>query len=254
MGERRTCNCCWGAPGQGCLARHDVAGLYPFFQELGDPGAPDPLGRRFEASAADEDVRERSALAAYLAGLNDREAATWAHQLLDEFGSIGGVMSHPPDAQARVTGSPAVARWLQVAAELTRLWLLERARKTPVLDTIPELIDYLRSQHSFAPNEQLRALFLNGRNILMRDEAVWEGSRDQAPFWPREILRRALELNAASIVLVHNHPSGDHTPSGVDIECTTKLAEAAKLLDIAVCEHLIFSSSGYTSFRKLGLI
>jgi DNA repair protein RadC len=163
-------------------------------------------------------------------------------------------MSQSREAQARVTGSEEAARWLQVASELTRLWLMERARKEPVFDTTPELIDYLRSQHAFAPNEHLRALFLNGRNRLMRDEAVWEGSLDQAPFWPREILKRALELNAASIVLVHNHPSGDHKPSRMDIECTARLLEAAKVLEIRVCDHLIFSSSGYTSLRQLGLL
>jgi DNA repair protein RadC len=207
-----------------------------------------------QASATDEEVGDRSILVAYLSGLNVEEADRWAHQLLDEFGSIGAIMSQSRQAQARVTGSKEAARWLHVASELTRLWLLERARKGPVFNTTPELIDYLRSQHAFATNEHLRALFLNGRNMLMRDETMWEGSLDQAPFWPREILRRALELNAASIVLVHNHPSGDHEPSQMDIKCTARLIEAAKVLEIRVSDHLIFSSSGYTSLRRSGLI
>lgn len=157
-------------------------------------------------------------------------------------------------AQARVTGSREAAAWLQLAAELTRHWLRERTLAAPVIGTTDTLLDYLRAGHAHAPSECLRILFLTAQNMLMRDEQLWSGTLDSAPFWPRDILRRCLELNAATIILVHNHPSGNHQPSCRDIELTVKLVEAAAMLDIAVADHLIFSPSGHSSMRRLGLL
>jgi len=163
-------------------------------------------------------------------------------------------MAQTPEAVSRTAGSEEAAAWLRSLAELTREWLRERASAAPALGDHRELLAYLRAEHAFAADEWLRVLFLNGRNLLMRDELLWQGSLDETPFWPRLILRRCLELNAASLIIVHNHPSGDHTPSAKDLQATRQLYRAARDLGIDFHDHLIFSGGGHTSFRKLGLI
>lgn len=163
-------------------------------------------------------------------------------------------MAQSHEAVARAAGSDDAAAALQAAGELTRAWLREQAWAAPVLGDRPQLMAYLRAQHAFATDEWLRVLFLNGRNLLMKDELLWQGTLDQSPFWPRLILRRGLELNAAGLILVHNHPSGDHAPSGVDVQATRQLCLAARSLDMDVHDHLIFASGGWSSLRQLGLL
>jgi DNA repair protein RadC len=181
-------------------------------------------------------------------------ALDWTDRLLGEFGTIGGVMAQRRETLTRVTGSSEAADCLKLFSVVARRWLQERAWAGSVLADDRDVLRYLRSEHAFSPVEILRVLFLNTRNVLLRDEMVWEGGLDQAPFWPRSILRRALELDAASLIIVHNHPSGDHCASKADIEATVRLCQAASALDITVHDHLIFSRTGYTSFRKLRLL
>ena len=104
------------------------------------------------------------------------------------------------------------------------------------------------------PREQFRALFLDRRNQLMRDELTAHGTVDHAPVYPREVVRRALELSASSIILVHNHPSGDPQPSTADVEMTRKIVEAARVFDIQVHDHLVVGRNGVASLRTLGLL
>ena len=193
-------------------------------------------------------------MAHYFAKLDAKRAVVWADRLLGEFGSVGGIMAESSEAVARVAGSPSAAEWLETLGRLTRMWLRERAAAGPILGDFPELLAYLRVQHAYAPHECLRVLFLTSRNMLIRDEVLWEGAIDQAPFWPRIILRRCLELNSAGVIVVHNHPSGDHGPSKVDVETTARFCRAARCLEIDVHDHLIFSSSGHSSLRMLGLL
>lgn len=163
-------------------------------------------------------------------------------------------MAQAPESIARVTRSSAPPAALASLAAVTREWLRERASAAPVLGDRPELLAYLRAEHAFAADEWVRVLFLNSRNVLMRDELVWQGTLDQCTFWPRLILRRSLELNAAGLILVHNHPSGDHAPSGTDVQVTKQLCRTASELGVAVHDHLIFSGNGYSSLKALGLI
>jgi DNA repair protein RadC len=186
--------------------------------------------------------------------VNKGEAELWAGRLLAEFGSIGGIMAQPPESITRVARSREPAAALGSLAALTREWLRERACAAQVLGDRPELVAYLRAEHSFAADEWVRVLFLNSRNLLMRDELLWQGTLDQCPFWPRVILRRSLELNAAGVILVHNHPSGDHAPSGSDVQVTKQLCRTARELGVEVHDHLIFSCNGYSSLRALGLL
>ncbi|MNE68303.1 hypothetical protein D3C80_1639560 [compost metagenome] len=113
---------------------------------------------------------------------------------------------------------------------------------------------YLRAALAHAPREQFRTLYLNKRNILIREEMRADGTVDHAPVYPREVVRRALELSASALILVHNHPSGDPTPSRADIEMTRRVIDAARVFDIEVHDHVIVGREGTKSFRALGLM
>lgn len=153
-----------------------------------------------------------------------------------------------------LTGSAAAAELLESVSEVTLLWLRERVLDGPVLKNEKKLMSYLRAAQAHCPSEQLRVLFLNARNRLLRDEVLASGTLDEVPMWPREVLRRALELNAAGIILVHNHPSGDPAPSGSDIQMTRRLQSAGRELGICLHDHLVLSAAGHSSMRALGLI
>jgi DNA repair protein RadC len=132
--------------------------------------------------------------------------------------------------------------------------LRARALDAPVFADSEALMNYLFADMAYLPAERLRVLFLNSRNRLLRDEVMGEGSVNETPIYPREIIRRAIEVGATALILAHNHPSGDPEPSRVDIEATRRIAEAAYALDIQVHDHVILARSGWSSFRILGLI
>ena len=124
----------------------------------------------------------------------------------------------------------------------------------PVLSSWTALTAYLRAALAHAPREQFRTLYLDKRNIMMREEHRAEGTTDHAPVYVREVVRKALELSASAMILVHNHPSGDPTPSRPDIEMTRRIIDAAKVFDIQVHDHVIVGREGTASFRALGLM
>ena len=124
----------------------------------------------------------------------------------------------------------------------------------PKLDDSQALIDYLSLDMALLPTERLRVLFLNTSNRLLYDETLAEGSVSEAPVYPREIMRRALEVGATALILAHNHPSGDPTPSRGDIDATRRIADAGRALDICIHDHVIVARSGWSSFRALGLL
>ena len=254
MGNSRSLDCRRGSPREGVQSVDGLAGLCTCRDSIercssGDAG----LGHSTPSQAA-EAARERLALADFLRPLNDKLADRWATDLLNEFGSFGGIMAQPAEAVSRVAKSPAAAEWLIKLADLTRHWLRERAFATPVVGNHPELMEYLRAQQAFAPAESLRVLYLNARHGIIRDEAASVGSLDTTAVSPRTILGRCLELGAAAIILVHNHPSGDATPSTADLEATKLLWRVARDLEIEVHDHLIIARGGHTSLRQLGLL
>jgi DNA repair protein RadC len=138
-------------------------------------------------------------------------------------------------------------------AALTHIATL-RFSRGPVLDNWPALLDYLRLAHAFSAVEIARALHLDGRGRLILDEVISRGTIDEAAIHVREVVRRAVELHATSIILVHNHPSGDPTPSRADVDLTRRIARAGQPLGIALHDHLIMSTGGHASMRELGLI
>lgn len=182
-------------------------------------------------------------------------AAGFADALISEFDSVAGTLAAGPVAQARIlgTGHPAIAHFRMIR-EVMLLVLRAEAAKAPILGTSQALVDYLTADMAHLPAERLRVLFLNAKNRLLRDEFVGEGSVNEAPVYPREIIRRALEVGATALILAHNHPSGDPAPSPGDIEATRRTLDAARALEIRVHDHVILTRAGWSSFRALGLI
>lgn len=184
-----------------------------------------------------------------------RDTKPLAKALLAEFGGVGGLFTAEPEALMRVSGmgetSAAAIKIVQVAA--LRL-LRAEASERPILSSWQALIDYLHVDMAHRTNERVRVLHLNTRNILIRDEVMSDGSIDEAALYVREVIRRAIDLGSAGIILVHNHPSGDPAPSRADIDITRKVVEAGKRLGIAVHDHIIIGTSGHSSLRAMGLL
>lgn len=178
-----------------------------------------------------------------------------AERLIREFGSLAGVLAAGPEAQARVLGpgNPAVPHLGMVRQVMLHV-LREEALNAPILTDSQTLIDYLFADMAHLPAERLKVLFLNAKNRLLRDEVMSEGSVKGTQIYPREIMRRALEVGATALILAHNHPSGDPAPSEGDIEATRRIAGAAKALDIHLHDHVIIARGGWSSFRTLGLL
>ncbi|WP_372787016.1 RadC family protein [Phenylobacterium sp.] len=184
-----------------------------------------------------------------LCGLD--EAA--ARVLLDAFGSLPEVLGAPPASLVRVTGRRAAGR-IKLAQELARRLLARPLRDRCLLTASSQVQAYLRATLVGAPREQFRVLFLDKRNRLIADERMSDGTVDHAPVYPREVVRRALELNASAMLLCHNHPTGDPTPSAVDIDMTRQVVAAAEALGLQVHDHLVVGGQQVASLRALGLM
>lgn len=184
-----------------------------------------------------------------------RDTKPLAKALLAEFGGIAALLTADAEALARVPGMGETSAAALKAAHAAALRLLrDQVAARPVLANWQALLDYLRADMAHHAIERVRVLHLNARNMLIRDELMNEGSVDEAPVYVREVIRRAIDLGSAAIILVHNHPSGDPSPSRADIEITRQVAEAGKRLGIAVHDHIILGAEGHTSLRAKGLI
>ena len=163
------------------------------------------------------------------------------------------MLAAPPAAQRKVIGNErSVLAWLATLRSAMLHALRREALQGPVLGDSRAVIDYLFAVMAHEPVEQLRILYLNTRNRLLLDETVAEGSVNIAPIYPREIVRRSLEVGATALILAHNHPSGDPKPSREDIRVTRLVAAAAGALDIRLQDHVIIARSGWTSLRAEG--
>ena len=183
-----------------------------------------------------------------------RDTKPLAKRLLHQFGGIGGLLSADAEAIAGAgIGETSVAALKIVQAAALRLISAE-IRERPVIASWQALLDYLRADLAHIPVERVRVLYLNARNMLIRDELTSEGSIDQAAIHIREVIRRAIDLGASGVIVVHNHPSGDPSPSQQDIALTRDLIEAGKRLSIVVHDHIIIGINGHSSMRAAGLI
>jgi DNA repair protein RadC len=184
-----------------------------------------------------------------------RDVKPLAKALLARFGSFAEAIAASPALLAEVDGmgTAAIAEFKIVQASAHRLARGEVKRR-PVLSSWSSVLDYCRAAMAFAEREQFRILFLDKRNQLIADEVQQIGTVDHTPVYPREVVKRALELSATAIVLVHNHPSGDPTPSHADIQMTKQIVDVARPLGIEVHDHIIVGKEGHASLKGMRLI
>ncbi|MFT4253521.1 MAG: DNA repair protein RadC [Caulobacter sp.] len=178
-----------------------------------------------------------------------------AKALLARFGSFAGVLGATVEELKTVSGvGESAAVELKILHEATLRAGRETIAKRPVISSWTALLGYVRVALANESREQFRVLFLDKKNQLIADEVMNHGTVDHAPVYPREVMRRALELASSNVILLHNHPSGDPTPSRPDIEMTRQIINAGKALGIVVHDHLVVGRDGVASFKALGLI
>jgi DNA repair protein RadC len=178
-----------------------------------------------------------------------------AKQLLARFGSLGGVLGATAEELRTVRGvGEGLALDLKLLHETSLRTARESVAKRPVISSWSALLAYVKTALAHEAREQFRVLFLDKKNQLIADEMMNRGTVDHAPVYPREVMRRALELSASAVILVHNHPGGDPTPSGADIDMTRQVVEAGRALRIAIHDHLVVGRHGTASFKALGLL
>jgi len=218
-------------------------------------GHRERLRARFREAGADA-VSDYELLELVLfRAIPQRDVKPLAKDLIAKFGSFAEVIAAPATRLAEVKGlgDAAITELKVVQAAAGRLARGE-VRKRQVLSSWSSVLDYCRTTMAFADKEQFRILFLDKRNQLIADELQQTGTVDHTPVYPREVVKRALELSATAIILVHNHPSGDPTPSRADIQMTQAIVEVAKPLGISVHDHIIVGKEGHASFKGLKLI
>ena len=178
-----------------------------------------------------------------------------ARLLLDTFGDFNRVVSATPARLLMVKGvGDAVIQELKIVEAAAQRLMRAKVMNRPVLTSWDALVDYCHTAMSHRETEQFRILFLDRKNVLIADEEQAKGTVDHVPVYPREVVKRALELNASALILVHNHPSGDPTPSDADISMTAQIQDAAQVLGITLHDHLIIGKSRELSFRAQGYL
>ncbi len=185
-----------------------------------------------------------------------RDTKAIAKAMIARFGSFSEAMSAPPQRLKEIEGLGDVAT-THIAAIVAAAQRFARDKidqDRPILGSWTQLIDYCRSQMAFENVEQFRILFLDKRNRLIKDEVQQTGTVDHTPVYPREVIKRTLELSATALILVHNHPSGDPAPSSADVQMTKQINDIARPLGITVHDHIIIGKAGHASLRALKLI
>ncbi|MEE2946419.1 MAG: DNA repair protein RadC [Pseudomonadota bacterium] len=184
-----------------------------------------------------------------------RDVKPLARRLLDRFGSFNGVISASPTRlkECHDVGDAIVCELKIIEAAAQRL-AQSRVMRRPILGSWDALLDYCQTSLAHQKVEQFRILFMDTKNTLIADEAQARGTVDHVPVYPREVIKRALELNASALIMVHNHPSGDPTPSQADVEMTREIQKAAAVMSITLHDHLVIGQSRHFSFRSNDLL
>ncbi|QBY01981.1 JAB domain-containing protein [Rhodophyticola sp. CCM32] len=178
-----------------------------------------------------------------------------AKALLKQFGDLNHVLAAPPARLKDVTGvGDRVVFELKLMEAVGHRMARARVMKKPILSSWDALLDYCQTAMAHRELEQFRVLFLDRKNVLIADEAQQTGTVDHVPVYPREVVKRALELNASALILVHNHPSGDPTPSQADMDMTNAIRDAAEVLGLVIHDHLIIGKARELSFRAEGYL
>jgi len=218
-------------------------------------GHRDRLRARFLKGGADAMPDYELLELTLFAAVPRKDTKPLAKALLARFGSFAEVIAAPRARLMELAGvGEAVATHLKIVEAAAQRLAQTKVIKRPALSSWAALLDYCTAAMAREPAEQFRVLFLDRKNVLIADEVQSRGTIDHTPVYPREIVKRALELSASAIILVHNHPSGDPTPSRADIEMTKQIIDTAKPLGIAVHDHLIIGRNGNASMKGLLLI
>lgn len=185
-----------------------------------------------------------------------RDTKALAKKLIERFGTLSEALTAAPAELRKIDGLGDVAiTHLAAVVALAQRFARERiVADQPILSSWSALIDYCRAQMAYENIEQFRILFLDKKNRLIKDEVQQTGTVDHTPVYPREVIKRSLELSATALILVHNHPSGDPTPSSADVQMTRQINDIAKPLGITLHDHIIIGKSGHASLRGLKLI
>lgn len=184
-----------------------------------------------------------------------RDVKPLAKRLIEKFGGVSGVFAASVKALQTVDGvGETVAVYLKTVQSLHLASARESIVRTDILSSWSKVQEYVKTRLQHDAIESFRVLFLNRKNGLIADEELGRGTVDHAPVYPREVARRVLELSASSIILVHNHPSGDSTPSGADVSMTREIIDILDSLEVTVHDHLVVGKHGVTSMRAAGLI
>jgi len=218
-------------------------------------GHRDRLRARF-AEAGGEALADYELLElALFRSIPRRDVKPLAKALIARFGDLGRICAAPAEQLEEIPGvSQKTALDLKLMHALAVRMTREQVTGRTVLSSWSALLDYLRAALAHATTEEFRVLFLDRKNRLVADEFQARGTVDHAPVYPREIVKRTLALDASAIILVHNHPSGDPTPSRTDIEMTRRIVEAARPFDIVVHDHIVIGRERTASFKAMGLL
>ncbi len=184
-----------------------------------------------------------------------RDTKPIAKKLLSTYGSLNALMSAPHSSLSQIDGvSENAATAIKTAYAISQRMMKQELMETPILNNWARLMDYCHTSMDHEIKEHFRILFLNKKNMLIADEMQASGTVDHTPAYPREIIKRALELGATAMILMHNHPSGDPNPSKADIEITKQIIDASKPFNIMVHDHIIMARGCHFSFKQEGLI
>jgi len=217
-------------------------------------GHRDRLRARFQSSGA-EGMQDYELLELLLFRLLPRrDTKPIAKALVDRFGSFAQILSAPPNLLQEIDGlGPSAVTDIKVILAAAQRVSKSKVPERPTLGSWSELLDYCHTQMAYEDKEQFRILFLDKKNKLIADEVQQVGTVDHTPVYPREVIKRSLELSATALILLHNHPSGDPTPSNADIQMTRAIDEIAKPLGITLHDHVIIAKDGHASLRGLKL-
>jgi DNA repair protein RadC len=225
-------------------------------------GEPHYLGHRERArarflQAGPEALEDYELLELLLHALIPRkDTKTLAKDLLKRFGSFSAVLAAPPQRLSEVKGlgDVTITHLKVIQAAALRFGRDQMSPEMPVLSSWTALLDYARAAMAYADVEQFRILFLDKKNRLIADEVQQTGTVDHTPVYPREVVKRALELSASALILLHNHPSGDPTPSAADVQMTRQIMDVLKPLGLSLHDHIVIGKDGHASMRGLKLI